>query len=142
MVIDEGASGNKILAVTGDLELFGLSPTTSWAKLTKTAHVGDTQILVSSRGGWKVGDCLVIAPSYSNSNESEEVVITSLDGNLVTFTPPLLYEHYGADFETVSNSFGTIDTRSAVGLLTRNIKISSVAGIGNWGGRILIYGYN
>ena len=68
MVIDEGASGNKILAVTGGLELFGLEPTTSWAKLTKTAHVGDTQILVSSRGGWKAGDCLVIAPSYSNSN--------------------------------------------------------------------------
>ena len=42
MVIDEGASGNKILAVTGGLELFGSSPTTSWGKLTKTAHVGDT----------------------------------------------------------------------------------------------------
>jgi len=83
----------------------------------------------------------VIAPSYSNSNESEQLTITAISGNLVSFTPPLSHEHYGASTATISNSFGTVDTRSAVGLLTRNIKISSAASASDWGGRVLIYGY-
>ncbi len=66
----------------------------------------------------------MIAPSYSNSDEFEEVIITEVNGNLVSFVPPLLHEHYGASSSTISNSFGIIDTRSAVGLLTRNIRIS------------------
>ena len=84
----------------------------------------------------------MIAPSYSNSNEFEEVTITGVNGNLVSFVPPLLYEHYGAPSVTISNSFGVINTRSAVGLLTRNIRISSAASGTNWGGRVEIYGYN
>ena len=91
MVIDKSASGNKILAVTGGLELYGQEHATSWTKLTRTALVGDNQIAVSSNIGWKVGDQIVIAPSYSNSNESEQLTITAISGNLVSFTPSLLY---------------------------------------------------
>ena len=83
----------------------------------------------------------MIAPSYSNSNEFEEVTITAVNGNLVSFVPALLYEHYGAPSATISNSFGVIDTRSAVGMLTRNVRISSAASGVNWECRILIYGY-
>lgn len=43
--------------------------------------------------------------------------------------------------ETINTPAGILDTRTGVGLLTRNIKISSAAAPNNWGGRVLIYGY-
>lgn len=61
--------------------------------------------------------------------------------NVVSFTPSLKYEHYGAASVTILNSFGNLDTRSTVGLLTRNIKILASNTSDNWGGRVQIYGY-
>lgn len=54
-----------MLAVTGGLEFYGVKPQTVWTRLTQTALVGQTQINVQSAAGWKVGDQIVIAPSYS-----------------------------------------------------------------------------
>lgn len=65
LVIDPDASGNKMLAVTGGLEFYGVQPQTPWTRLTQTAVVGATQINVVSAVGWKVDDKIVIAPSYS-----------------------------------------------------------------------------
>ena len=42
MVLDQGASGNKMLAVTGGLEFYGNPPRTIWSRLTATAEVGAT----------------------------------------------------------------------------------------------------
>ena len=52
--------------------------------------------------------------------------------NTITFTPALNFTHYGATGATVTNAVGTLDTRAAVGLISRNIKISSGADEG-WG---------
>lgn len=54
-----------MLAVTGGLEFYGIQPQTAWTKLTQTALINATQINVISAAGWKVGDKIVIAPSYS-----------------------------------------------------------------------------
>ncbi len=59
--------------------------------------------------------------------------------NTITFTPSLNYTHYGDSSVTINNSIGTLDTRAAVGLLTRNIKIVSNE---DWGYQTLINGYN
>ena len=40
-------------------------PGTIWTKLTQTAVVGATQIKVIAANGWKVGDKIVIAPTYA-----------------------------------------------------------------------------
>lgn len=58
-----------MLAVTGGLEFYGKQPQTAWTKLIQTAQVGANQIKVISAGDWKVGDHLVIAPSYSGRKE-------------------------------------------------------------------------
>lgn len=52
----------------------------------------------------------------------------------------MLYKHYGSPTTTISNSIGVLDTRAAVGHITRNIKIISGADEG-WGFQLLIYGY-
>lgn len=40
----------------------------------------------------------------------------------------------------MTNAVGTLDTRTGVGLLTRNIRIISGADV-NWGYRLLVYGF-
>jgi hypothetical protein len=58
----------------------------------------------------------------------------------VTFTPPLNYTHYG-DTSPLTNNYGTIDMRAAVGHITRKIKILRGADSNNWGFRVLVYGF-
>ena len=141
MVVDADASGNKMLAVTGELEFYGNPPDTIWTRLTETAAAGATQIKVAEAVDWKVDDQLIIAPSYSGRKEDEKVTITAISGTTITFTPALQYEHYGAAGTTLSNNYGTLDARSAVGHITRNIKISAGADPNNWGCRVLVYSY-
>ena len=86
--------------------------------------------------GWKEGDQLVIGPSFSDSYQTEYVTITGISSNTVTFTPPLQYDHYGANSQTIEE----IDSRTPVGHLTRNIKITT-GDDKEWGYRILTYGY-
>lgn len=69
------------------------------------------------------------------------MTITAISGTTITFTPALLFEHYGAATTTVENSYGVLDARSAVGLLSRNIKVTPGPDPDNWGCRILVYGY-
>jgi len=54
----------------------------------------------------------------------------------------LKYEHYG-DPNILKNSKNVVimDVRSAVGLLTRNIKIMKGPDANNWGCRVLVYSY-
>ena len=57
LLIDEFIdAGNKVLAVTGGLELFGQTPNTIWTRLTEEVDAGATSISVLSADGWKVGD--------------------------------------------------------------------------------------
>jgi len=59
----------------------------------------------------------------------------------VTFTPALQYSHFGAVDPTIVRSYGTLDMRTAVGHLTRNIKI--VAGNDTtWGFTLIQFGYS
>jgi hypothetical protein len=69
LLIDPEASGNKMLAVTGGLEFFGVAPTTPWTKLSQIAPVGATTIKVVDASGWQVGDKIVVAPSYSGRTD-------------------------------------------------------------------------
>lgn len=68
------------------------------------------------------------------------MTITAISGTTVTFTPALKFTHYGASEATITNAVGTLDTRAAVGYLTRSIKIVSGADSG-WGYQLIAYGY-
>jgi hypothetical protein len=80
----------------------------------------------------------VIAPSFSDRTQYERVKITAINGNIISFSPALKYSHYGDTGLTINNIYGTLDTRAAVGHVTRNIKIVSGADEG-WGYTITVY---
>ncbi len=137
-VFDPSLVGNKMFVITGKISLFGVSPATTQTQLTKIANAGDTSITVASNSGWAVGDEIVIAPSFFSSREYERVTITAISGLTVSFSPALAYTHFGDPSITISNSFGTLDTRASVGHVTRNIKFVSGADSG-WGYSVIVY---
>jgi hypothetical protein len=68
MVIDQDASGNKIMIVTGGLEFYGSATDNIWNRLTAIAPAGSTSITVEDASGWSVGDRLVIGASYAGTD--------------------------------------------------------------------------
>lgn len=52
----EVVAGNKVLAVTGRMQLYGKVPATTKSMLAKYANAGDKSIEVESTSGWAVGD--------------------------------------------------------------------------------------
>lgn len=134
-------TGNKMFVVTGRLELYGTAPSTVWTTMTTFANAGATSITVSNSTGWKVGDEIGIAPSFMAPKEFEKVTITGINGSTISFTPALQYSHFGDVNPTIVKPYGTLDMRTAVGHLTRNIKI--VAGSNDtWGFTLIQFGYS
>jgi parallel beta-helix repeat protein len=84
---------------------------------------------------------LVLSPSFSTYSEYEKVTISAInaDGSL-SLTSPLQYTHYGSSSLTINNQFGTLDTRTRVGHVNRNIKIVPGPDAG-WGFSVIVYGF-
>ena len=137
-------AGNKVLAVTGNLQLYGLKqPNPTWTRLISSVKKGDTiadlDINFSSAHGWAVGDEIVFGPTGYIPTEYEKKTITAIAANnngklRVTLNTAFLYNHYGDLLKTfgatnakniISDSFGgDLDMRAAVGHITRSIVIS------------------
>lgn len=49
-------ASNKVLAVTGTLNIYANTPGSVWTRLAAFANAGDKQIKVLSSDGWMVGD--------------------------------------------------------------------------------------
>lgn len=137
-MIDPTVGSNKYMVVTGTLNLYGFGPTTVWTRLTAKAAAGATTISVASTAGWAVGDEIVIGPTFKNPNATDRVTITALTSTSVTFSQALNWTHYG-DATPLTNSYGTLDMRAAVGHITRKLKIVAGADAG-YGFRVLVYG--
>lgn len=123
-VVDSRIVWGKSLVVTGKLELYGKSPTTTQTRLTAVAAQGDTTLKVGSTAGWAVGQTIGISPSFSKFYEYEKRTITALTATTVTFATGLRFMHYGA-VQPITKTQGDIDLRCVVGLLDRNIKIGT-----------------
>lgn len=130
-----------MLAVTGSIEFYGQATNNMWTRLLKIAPVGSTNITIASTQDWMIGQAITISATYAGRNETEKVVITAISGNVVSFTPALAFEHYGDTGVTISNQYGVLDTRAAVGMLSRNIVITRGPDANGWGCRILVYSY-
>ena len=102
--IDPIVAGNKYFVITGSLNLNGISPATVTTVLTQTAFRGDRVINVAASIDWRVGDTLVLSPSFSKATEYETVYIAGiLPNGTVTLNTSLLYTHYGAPNVTIDN---------------------------------------
>lgn len=96
-------------------------------------------IAVSNFSQWKIGDSLVLSPSYSRMYEHELVTIKSITNASVGLVSPLKYNHYGSS-SLLNNSYGSIDLNTQVGHVTRNIQIISGPD-SEWGLTLIVYGY-
>ena len=122
---------------------------TSWVRLAKDAKVGDSQLLVDRTipvqlGSWRTGDQIVLSTTDYLPGHSEVLTITSVDAgrHLINFSPALKYPHSGTQYNLNDKGvpyyvgpnddpnlpYGNgklIETRAAVALLTRSIRIVS-----------------
>lgn len=140
-LIDPIVTGNKLIVVTGFLNLYASPPKSVITTLTQTAFSGSSTIYVDDSTDWIAGDTLVLAPSFSTYSEYETVTISSVnsDGS-ITLTSALQYTHFGDNSVTVTSVHGNLDTRATVGHINRNIKITAGADSG-WGFSVIVYGY-
>ncbi len=125
--------GTKLLgAMGGSIELVGEPNRTPWTKLSASVAKGAKSITVANAGGWRIGDRIVLASTDYEPAQAEDVTITAVSGNTVTFDKALAYAHFGE----ITNG---IDERGEVGLLTRNVVVRGDDGSTNgFGGHMMI----
>lgn len=118
--------GNKVLGVRyGTLDIHGQIRDPYWTVMETTAKKDDLKITLTRSVDWKVGEQIAIAPSSFNPHEAEKRWIVAIDRTniekpILTLDVPLDFDHYAA---TETYDGNTIEMRTEVGLLTRNIKI-------------------
>ncbi len=117
--------GTKVLGAMagGRIEIFG-RPVRSWTRLAANAAAGANQISVLDASGWRVGDRIVVVSGSSEPNEAETRTITAISGQQLTLDAPLTRPRLGV-LRVVDGR--SIDMRTAVGLLSRNITIQGDA---------------
>ena len=116
--------GNKVIANTGKIAMYGFYAD-PMIRLGETAPANQSWILLANTPTldcWAVGDKLALAPSGRNYEESDYATIAFIDGRNITLESPLTYTHYGAS-GIDANESSTIDIRTEVIHLTRNIRI-------------------
>lgn len=117
-------AGNKILANTGLMKMFGV-PRQGRSRLYKTANRLDSSITVEPGLNWRVNDSLAISMSRLQWHEADYAVIKTYDNvtGEITLDRPLNYFHFGQATSTGPNYSG-VDMRAEVMMLSRNIKIA------------------
>jgi hypothetical protein len=120
-------AGTNVLAVLGRLELYGKARAVGWTRLLTTSETGSSIIspLNYTYLDWVPDDELVLASSTHDQFEAEEVVVANMNGDdqTVELVGTLNHKHFGSgNLETFSNG-ATLDVRSEVAVLTRNIEI-------------------
>ncbi len=132
-------------ALTGCQESDPSCTGTSWVRLNKNALPGDKQLQVDGAVDWQGGDNIVLTTTDYLPDHSEQLTICgppscdapSVSGNVTTInlTTAVQYPHNGQIFDLSNTSypgisrlglnFSSADTRAAVGLLSRSIRIVS-----------------
>ena len=128
-------------------QLLPASSGTSWARLNQTILKGSTTLVLDRAVDWQAGDQIVISTTDYLPGHSEAMTIQSVSTtkgtSTVLLTAGVAYEHNGHTYDTgrvvptgigpdqdpnVTCSSGQtrcVETRAAVGLLTRSIQIVS-----------------
>jgi hypothetical protein len=132
--------GAKLIAVRrGSLDLHGTARSPSWTQLAATAEAGASTLqLAVAPTGWRIGDRIVVASSNFSMLEAEELTVTGISGSSLAFAPALQHRHFG---EVVTYGGKSIDMRSEVGLLSRNVVVRGDAGSAaeQWGGLVVLH---
>jgi len=146
--------GYKVLAVSygGSLQLFGLKGAsydsttnndpsnsgTSWARLAAnlTGSGSETTLTLDRPVTWQKNDQIVVSSTDYMPAHSELLTLSeNATGNTITVTTPIQYAHQGKTYPVsqIPSTLGIdpkliangIETRAAVGLLSRSIRVVS-----------------
>ena len=116
----------------------------SWARLDAHAKPQDTVLVLDRAVDWAAGDSLVVATTDWHPSNSEEVKIStvSADGKTITLDSGLATGHFGTIYQVPKDQLDdlalyhsdpghqppntAVETRAAVGLLSRSITIESL----------------
>ena len=150
--LPEGAYfGRKVIAVSygGTLRMYGSKGATytaiqpwnsgtSWVRLAKTADPGKTDLVVDRSVDWKPKDTIVVTTTDYLPGHSEMLTISAVDPakKTITVEKPFTFPHNGERYDLgqfavpdrLQNegfTMKSIETRAAVALLSRNIRILS-----------------
>jgi hypothetical protein len=106
----------------------------SWARLDATAPPDSDSITLDRAVDWEQGDRLVVTTTDWHASHNEEVIISGVEAGTSAFTlsVPLQYNHNGEvydvrdDIAAPPSDNQQVETRAAVGLLTRDIRVYSL----------------
>lgn len=120
-----------IVSCGGRMDFHGAPLSRTWLKLGKTAKKGaSTVTLDESVAGWRVGDRVIVTATHLGRDigqgtdrlQTEERVITAIEGAQVTLNEPLVNDHLGEG-----------DFRGEVANLSRNVIVESADPAGERG---------
>ncbi|MCW5954599.1 MAG: G8 domain-containing protein, partial [Propionibacteriaceae bacterium] len=104
-----------------------------WARLDDTAPAQSSSITLDRAVNWQQGDRLVVTSTDWHPSHSEEVVIAAPpNGSAIALNAPLDFTHSGdiydvsRDIPDPPSANQQVDTRAAVGLLSRDIRVYSL----------------
>lgn len=120
-----------IVSAGGRMEFHGAPMEHTWVKLAETAASGsDTLQLAAPVEGWQVGDRVIVTPheepagnphrTFTQNDaepQTEERIITAIEGTEITLESALTYDHQGGPEGSL---------RTEVGNLSRNVTVSSL----------------
>lgn len=138
--------GHKGIGVFGYLDLHGKPREVVWTYLNETADRGSEIISLVDPVDWQVGEEIVITTTSFSAEQTEVKRIVDISEDNMTLTLNTSLEHAHLSFS--ESFYGTNKDymiRAAVGLLSRNIRISGreessdIAQL--YGTRMLVWGY-
>ncbi len=113
----------------GKTEIHGSPIKITWTKLVEDASAGSNKLIVNDTVDWKAGDKVIITSTTDDGSETEENTISSISGKTITLQTPLSYSHDGKN-----------PAQAEVGLLSRNVLITSKYGEGRRAHTIYMHG--
>lgn len=120
------------------MKLHGKTHNVVWTKLNSDAEAGTNKIQLSEVVDWEVGMDIIITPTSMDPRQTERHVIAEIqDDGLTLITRDTLRNLHLCRSEELETNV-TYSHCAEVGLLTRNIKISSAPSENFYGGRLLI----
>jgi Ca2+-binding RTX toxin-like protein len=111
----------------GTVSMYGAAKS-SQIEVVGNLTAGATSVNLSTApAGWRVGDSIVVTSSVAGTDQNELRTIQSINGSVVSFVQPLIYNH-----QTPSPAF-----RLHVANLTRNAIIESESAAYNLAGHVM-----
>ncbi|MBX2802476.1 MAG: hypothetical protein KTR31_32650 [Myxococcales bacterium] len=117
--------GGGTLDLHGDYLADDGTPRIPWTRLAATASAGTSALSVQDEVDWQAGDEVVVASTDFAFDQAESRTLASdAASSTLTLQSPLLVPHWG---ETEGVGTDTIEVRAEVGLLSRNVRVTSDA---------------